>query len=95
MKKDKELNQKREELAYYANIVQELQMEDTDGFQEMMRMDFEHFKLILNLIEHDITPHKIVGGNKVVSVAESLTLTIRVLVLGESVGSLSFQFCSN
>ena len=92
MKKDKELNQKEEELGYYANIVQELRMEDTDGFKEMVRMVF---KLIWNLIEPDITPQEIVGGNKVISVAESLTLTIRVLVLGESVGSLSFQFCSN
>ena len=92
MKKDKELNQKKEELGYYANIVQELRMEDTDGFKEMVRMVF---KLIWNLIEPDITPQELVGGNKVISVAESLTLTIRVLVLRESIGSLIFQFSSN
>ena len=43
------MGQKRGELRYYANIVQEIQMEDTDGFKEMMRIDFEHFKETLNL----------------------------------------------
>ena len=41
MRKDKDLDQRREELGHYANIVQKLQMEDTDWFKEMMRMDFE------------------------------------------------------
>ena len=46
----------REELGYYTNIVQEVRMEDTDGFKELMRMDLKHFKEILNLAEPDITP---------------------------------------
>ena len=44
----------REELGYYTNIVQELRMEGTFGFKEMMRMDFKHFKEIL--IEPDTKP---------------------------------------
>ena len=44
----------REELGYYTNIVQELRMEGTVGFKEMMRMDFKHFKEIL--IEPDTKP---------------------------------------
>lgn len=39
----------REELGYYTNVVQEVRMEDTDVFKELMRIDFEHFKEILNL----------------------------------------------
>ena len=45
---------KREELSYFTNIVRELQLEDTEGFKEMMRMDFKHFNEILNLIAPDI-----------------------------------------
>ena len=65
-------------------------MQDTNGFKEIMRMNFEHFKEIINLIELDIMPQEIVGGNKVISAAERLT--IRFLALGESFGLLSFQF---
>ena len=45
----------REELGYYTNVVQEVRMEDTDVFKELMRIDFEHFTEILNLIEPDVT----------------------------------------
>ena len=45
----------REELGYYTNVVQEVRMEDTDVFKDLMRIDFEHFKEILNLIEPDVT----------------------------------------
>ena len=81
--KTRNLIKKREELGYYANIVRELRMEDTDGWKEMMRMDFEYFKEILILIEPDITPQEIVGGNKAILAAESSTLTIRFLATGK------------
>ena len=45
-------------------------MEVTDGLKELVRMDFEHFKEILNLIEPDITPQEIVGESEVISAAE-------------------------
>ena len=45
---------KREELGYFTNV-RELQLEDTEGFKEMMRMDFKHFNEVLNLIAPDIT----------------------------------------
>lgn len=44
MRKEKELDQKREELEYYARIVQKLQMEDTDGIKGIMRIYFVPFK---------------------------------------------------
>ena len=62
--------------------MQELQLQDTGEFKEMMRMDFEHFKELLNLIESDITPQEIVSGNKVISATERLTLIIRFLPTG-------------
>ena len=92
MRKEKELDQKREELEYYARIVQKLQMEDTDGIKGIMRIYFVHFKQILNLIDPDITSQKIVDGNKVVSAAEHLTFTLRFLATGECFRMLSFQF---
>ena len=39
--------------------------------KEMMRMDHEKFKHVLNLIEVDITREERVGGNKVVTAPES------------------------
>ena len=83
---------KREELGYFTNIVQELQVNDIEGFKEMMRMDLKHFNKILNLIAPDITSQEIIGGNKVISAAEHLTVTLSFLATGETVQSLSFQF---
>ena len=39
---------KRDELGYFTNIVWELQLEDTEVFKEMTRMDFKHFDEIAN-----------------------------------------------
>ena len=41
---------KKEELGYFTNIERELQLKDTEGFKEMMRMDFKHFNEILNVL---------------------------------------------
>ena len=45
---------KREELGYFTNTVRELQLEDTEGFKKMMRMEFKHFNEFLNLIAPNI-----------------------------------------
>ena len=52
---------KKEELGYFRNIVRGLQLENTEGFKQMMRMDFKHFKEISNLIAPDITPQEVIG----------------------------------
>ena len=67
-----------EELGYFINIVRELQLEDTEGVKEMMRMNFDENE-ILNLIAPDITPQEIIGGNKVISAAECFAVTLRFL----------------
>ena len=48
--------QRREEEGLYANLVQEPMVEDTRTYREMMRMDYDYFKHILQLIEPYITP---------------------------------------
>ena len=72
---------KREEQVYFTNIVQELQLEDTEGFQEMMRMDFKHFNKILNLIVPDTIPQEIIGRDKLISPVEYLTVTLGLQLL--------------
>ena len=58
----------------------------------MIRMDYKYFKEILNLIEPGITPQEIIGGNKVISAAERLILSLRFLATGDTFQSMSFQF---
>ena len=55
-------------------------------------MDFKRFNKVLNLIVPDITPQKIIGGNKVLSATERLTTTLSFLATGETFQSLCFQF---
>ena len=85
--------QRREEKGFYTNIVEELWVEDTKTYEEMLRMNYDTFKFILKEIEQDITPIALMsGGLKTISPGERLTLTLRYLATGESHRSLSFQF---
>ena len=85
--------QRREEEGLYANHVQELMVEDTRTYREMMRMDYDCFKHILQLIEPYITPQNSgVSGQRVVTAAENLVLTIRFLATGGTFSSLNLQF---
>ena len=85
--------QRREEEGLYANLVQELMVEDTRTYKEMMRMNYDCFKHILQLIEPYITlQNSGVSGQRVVTAAERLVLTIRFLATGETFSSLSLQF---
>ena len=58
----------------------------------MMRMGFKNLNKTLNLIAPDITPQQIIAGNKVISAAEHLTVTLRFSATAETLQSLSFQF---
>ena len=83
----------RQEQGLYNNLVKELRLEDTKGYNEMMRMSYPSFEFLLTKIEKDITPMELEkGGLKPISPAERLTLTLRFLATGESFRSLSFQF---
>ena len=77
----------------YANLVQELLVEDTRTYREMMRMSYESFKKILGFIEPHITPkYSTVIGAQLIRSAERLVLAIRFLPIGETYRSLSLQF---
>ena len=85
--------QRREEKGFYTNIVEELRVEDTKTYEEMLRMNYDTFKFILKKTEQDITPTTLMsGGLKTISPGDRLTLTLRYLATGESYRSLSFQF---
>ena len=85
--------QRREEKGFYTNIVEELRVEDTKTYEEMLRMNYDTFKFILKEIEQDITPITLMsGGLKAISPGERLILTLRYLAINESHCSLSFQF---
>ena len=47
---------RREEKGYFNNMLQELMIEDTPGYREMMRMTDDDFLVILWFIEPDIKP---------------------------------------
>ena len=77
----------------YANLVQELLVEDTMTYKELMRMSYESFKKILGFIEPHITPKdSAVIGAQLMRPAERLVLAIRFLATGETYRSLSLQF---
>ncbi|KAK3743004.1 hypothetical protein QZH41_007222 [Actinostola sp. cb2023] len=84
---------RRNEKGYFNNIVRELRAKDTAAYRDMMRMCYEDFKTILNVIEPFITPRQVTwGGHKVIAAAERLTLTIRFMATGETYRSMCFQF---
>ena len=82
---------RRQESLGIFNLIQELGIEDTCGYREMMRMNKEQFKEILQLIEPHISKQTNNFG-KPISPAERLALTIRYLATGDTFRSLHFQF---
>ena len=72
---------RRQEQVLYNNLVKELGLEKTKGYNEMMRMNYSSFEFLLANIERDITPMELAkGGLKPISPP------------GESFQSLSIQF---
>ena len=67
-------------------------MEDTTGYKEMMRMNYETFREMLTAIEPIITKRQVVGRHKVIAPSARLTIALRFLATGETFRSLQFQF---
>ena len=85
--------QRREAEGMYANCVQELLVEDTRTYREMMRMSYESFKKILGFIELHITSkYSVVIGAQLIRPGERSVLAIRFLATGETCCSLSLRF---
>ena len=83
---------KRREESGLFKLVEELRVEDTAGYKEMMRMNYETFREILTAIEPIITKRQVVGGHKVIAPSARLTIALRFLATGETFRSLQFQF---
>lgn len=83
---------RRKERGYFVNIVQELMLEDRNGFREMFRMDVRDFEFILQKIGDLISPKERLGGTVPIEADERLALTLRYLATGEALSSLSFQY---
>ena len=74
---------RREEEKVFANLNQELLVQDTRTRRELMRMSHESFKKILGFIEPHITPKDLtVIGAQLIRQAERLVLAIRFLYSG-------------
>ena len=48
-------------------LVEELRVEDTAAYKEMLRMNCETFEQILTAIGPEITKHQVAGGHRVIS----------------------------
>ena len=65
------------EMRMYANLVQELLVEDAKTYREMMRMSYKSFKKILGFIKPHITPKdSAVIGAQLIRPAKRLVLMI-------------------
>ena len=83
--KNRKWMKRRQEQGLYNNLVKELRLEDTKGYNEMMHMKYSSFQFLLENIERNITLVELAKGR-----LECLTLTLRFLTTGESFRSLSF-----
>lgn len=73
-------------------LVEELRVEDTESYKEMMRMNYETFIEILTAIEPEISKVQVMGGHKTIKPAVRLTVALRFLATAETFSSLHFQF---
>ena len=53
---------RREEKGFYTNIAEEIRVEDTKTYEEILRINYDTFKFILTEIEQDITPMALMSG---------------------------------
>ena len=92
--KTREWIKRREQSAYFNNIVKELKVENRSGFKEMFRMDVRDLEFILGKISHLISPRQMsnFGGHWPIMPDERYALILRYMATGESFQSLSFQF---
>ena len=82
---------KRRDTCGIFKLVEELRVEDTSAYKEMLRMDCETFDKILTATGPVFLKQQVVDGHKVISPAARLTLTLRFLATGETFRSLHFQ----
>ena len=76
----------------FSNVVQELRMEHTAEFKEMLMMEYDTFLNLFSLIKPFISPQESYHGVDTIKAKERLTLTLRFLATGKTYRSLGFQF---
>ena len=75
----------------FYTLFKELALEDSGGFREFMRMPYEKFCELAEVVSENITKQNTIM-RMAIPPRERLALTLRFLVTGESFESLSFQF---
>ena len=82
--------QRRKQSSYH-NLMQELRLNDSEGFRRYVRMDYTSFLELVEMIRPAVQRVDTIL-RKCVSVEERLAVTLRFLATGESYHSLSGQF---
>ena len=67
---------RRKQRGAFSNIIQELRMEDTASFKEMLRMDYDTFLNLLTVIEPYISLQESYHGVATIKANERLILTL-------------------
>ena len=81
----------RDEKGAYNNIVSDLFLHDEEGFRRFMRMNYEKFIELTEMITPIVSKMDTVM-RKAICPKQRLALTLRFLVTGESFRSLEYQF---
>ena len=81
----------RKNKGLYSQLLSDLAAHDTPGFQNFMRMDFEHFKKIVHTLSESLHKKDTVMRESI-KPAEMCCLALRYLATGESFTSLEYQF---
>lgn len=82
---------RRPQFGQYARLMKELRDEDSKGFCNFLRMDYEIYREILNRIEHRITGIPL-NYREPLSPGIKLAITLRYLATGDSYHSLMYGF---
>ena len=82
---------KREVEGFYAVMMKELQEKDEIRYSNFLRMDYETFRTLLQLVDPHIS-RKNTNMRLAIGSGERLTITLRFLATGESFRSLQYLF---
>ena len=88
--------QRRQERGVYHQLVQELALEDPQGYRNFLRLTKEQFRYVVNRVgpslEKKPQPFPINLVRQNVNVDERVAVTLRYLATGESFHSLEYSF---
>lgn len=85
----RDIYQKRKELGFYSNVVEEMRLNDVELFFNFTRMNVESFEYLLSLVGPSITKK---SPREPIQPASRLMVTLRFLATGDSYPSLGYAF---